>query len=99
MKKLFLIIILLFSTQLHAILPPFYQSVNEIEAILKDSKLQDDADSAYPILEIMKVEGGYIIITSRYQQKIEVKYIPQELMGPAKFELNFLEKNYLDSCY
>jgi len=99
MKKLIFIIILLFSTQLHAILPPFYQSVNEIEAILKDPRLKDDANSAYPILQIMKVDSGYLIITSRYNQKIEVKYIPQELIGPAKFELKFLEKNYIDACY
>ena len=45
MKKLFLIIILLFSTQLHAILPPFYQSVNEtfysrtIKIKLKDQEI------------------------------------------------------------
>ncbi|KKN14856.1 hypothetical protein LCGC14_0991960 [marine sediment metagenome] len=97
MKKIAFILIILFATRAHALLPPFYQSVKEIESILQDERFINDANSAYPILEIKKVEGGYLIITSGYHQFVEINYILQDMIGPAKFELKFHEKNCLDS--
>jgi len=96
MKKYIFILIILFSTKVHALLPPFYQSVKEIESILQDERFTKNANSAYPILEIKKVEDGYLIVTTRYHQFVEVHYIPQNIIGPAKFELEFHEKQYLD---
>ncbi len=96
MKKVVFILIILFITKAHALLPPFYQSIKEIESILQDERFTSDANCAYPILEIKKIEGGYLIITSKYRQFVEVNYIPQDMVGPAKFELKFHEKNYLN---
>ena len=97
MKKIVFILIILFATHAHALLPPFYQSVKEIESILQDERFTSDANSPYPILEIKKVEGGYLIVTSRSQQFVEIHYIPQDMVGAAKFELQFHEKECIDS--
>lgn len=60
MKRLVFILILLFATKTYALLPPFYQSVKEIKSILQDKRFLTGANSAYPILEIKKVESGYL---------------------------------------
>ncbi|NGX34177.1 MAG: hypothetical protein K1060chlam1_00527 [Candidatus Anoxychlamydiales bacterium] len=98
MKKIAFIFIFLFAAKVHSLLPPFYQSVKEIKSILSDEEFLSEASSAYPIIDIKKVEGGYLIITSGYEQFVEINYIPQEMIGPAKFEFKFHEKEHINSC-
>ena len=98
MKKYIFIILFLFGIKTFALLPPLYQSIKEIDEIILDERVQKELTSAEPILEIKKVKNGYVLITNRYSLFVEVKYIPQEMMGPAKYELQVHEKEIKDFC-
>jgi len=98
MKKYIFILIFLFGIKLHAALPPLYQSLKEIDAIISDARLKEELGSAEPVLEIKRVADGYLIFTNRYTLRVEVIYIPQEMIGPAKFELKFNEKEPKTCC-
>lgn len=80
---------LLVQGPLLAILPPLWEGVSEIKAILSDEHLKDYLDSAEIIGQITKVSNGYLIKTNRSELLAEVKTLPQERPGPAKFEILF----------
>ena len=88
MKKI-IFLFLFISTMSFAALPPFYQSSKEIKAILNSPDLHEKLGSGQYILDIIKTRSGWMIITPKYRLPIEVKYIPQERIGPAEFELEF----------
>lgn len=68
-------------------LKPSVQSAKEIQAILNDSRFWEQI-GPYPILEIRKTEGGYLIKTWNCEVQVEVRYLPGRI-GPAPFELIF----------
>jgi len=93
MKKNILLLLFLFiSIKIHAVLPPLYHSLNEIQGIISDERLAKELGSAQGIIEIKKVEKGYLITSYKYQLKVDVIYIPQEIIGSSKFELKFHKK-------
>lgn len=96
MKKIILILISFFAiSSTYAMLPPFYHTLNEIKAILDDERLAQELGSAEGITKIEKVDGGYLLTTYRYQLRVDVNYLPQQLIGRGKFELKFNEKTPL----
>jgi hypothetical protein len=72
-----------------AALPPFAQNLREVEAILTNEQLTEQLGYAQPLDEIKKVDGGYVIITSGKELRVDVIYKPQSMPGPAKFDLKF----------
>lgn len=78
-----------------ALLPPYFQSVKEIEQILTDERLHDILGSGEPIMEIQKMGNSYLIVTSKQSLRVNVIYQPSERPGPAHFELQFEEANDL----
>jgi hypothetical protein len=77
-----------------ALLPPFYQDVQEIEAILDSPDLK--GYSAEQIVQISKEKIGYRLETTHYIFNVEVKAVPSSKIGPAEFKLHFhspVEKN------
>lgn len=72
-----------------AALPPYYHTKREIEAILDHPQTYESLGSAEPILEIKKIDEGYQITTLRKILKVELIYLPSELIGSNKFELKF----------
>lgn len=93
MKKFIFLFIFLFALKTTcAALPPLYQSLREIDAIISDERLSKELGSAEAILGIKKIKDGYLITTINYHVKVDVIYIPQKMIGPAKFELKFHEK-------
>ena|SRR5579872_7024823 len=81
---------LFLSTTLFGALPPLAQSVREMQAILADSHIQD-LGSAEAILEIVKVDSGYLVISQNYSMLVDVNYKTQEQkkVGPVQFQLQF----------
>jgi hypothetical protein len=90
MKK-YLIVLMALASMSFAVLPPFYQTSEEIEAILDSDELASAFGSGEPIMEIKRVEEGYLVKGNRYQITVKIKYIPTDRLGPAKFELSFEE--------
>jgi len=96
MKKLIFIFLLIFNIKIFAVLPPFYQSKEEIEAIISDPRLAEKLDSSELILEIKKIDEGYLITTNKSKLKVEIIYLPQKTFGPSLFELKFHETEILE---
>jgi len=92
MKKFILILFILVGFNLNAALAPLYQSIKEIEHVLKDESLKEQLSSGDAVLEVKRVENGYLVYTSKYVIQVDIKYARQDLIGPAKFELYFHEK-------
>jgi hypothetical protein len=89
-KSMFVIFsssLLILTTQLGAILPPLYQTADEIKSLLSGDKLGQVLPSGEPITEIHKVEDGYEIVTPKYVVHAKVNYLPQQHPGPAHFDI------------
>ncbi len=71
-----------------AALPPLAQETKELKAILDDSRLNGSLKGEI-IQKIEKKEGGYLISTLSKQVQIKVRYKPNQMPGPAQFELIF----------
>lgn len=84
-----LLLLLFFPAIASAILPPAWQGVAELKAILEAPELPQFLDSAEIVEGISKVEKGWMIKTSRSQIFVEVLLKPQKMPGPEKFELQF----------
>ena len=92
MKKFIILLLFVFAVKANALLPPLYQSLKEIDAIISNEQLKEELGSAEAVLEIKRVKDGYLVLTRQYMLKVEVIYIPRKIIGPAKFELRFHEK-------
>ena len=81
--------LLLVSPSLFAALPPAWQGVKELEAILQDQALSRHLDSGDYIEGINRTETGWAITTNHGHVKIDVTPLPQDMPGPIKFKLDF----------
>lgn len=95
MKKLLCIILLTATCPCFCALPPLWQSVREIEAILESEELGKHFEAHAPIIEISKIGNGYLIRTEKQEVVVEVRYLPGKMMGPTNFELKFNGSNGL----
>ena len=90
MKKfIFGALFLLMTSTSFAVLPPFYHSVKEIQAIIDDDKLHENLGSGQLIQNIIKTTGGWIIITPKYYMRVDVEYLSSDLIGATDFKLHF----------
>lgn len=73
---------------LHALLPPLWHSISEIEGLLHDSQISRFIDSAHTIRLIERVEGGYRVRTNSAELFVAVQ-TKSNGAGPSKFEYHF----------
>ena len=89
-KWSFMFLALLGSTSAFAVLPPLAQSIREIQALCSDSNFYDKLGSGEQIKDILRVEEGYLVMTSNYAMLVHVKYDKeQKFVGPSQFHLEF----------
>jgi len=88
MKKLLLLLTLMYTGTSLALLPPYYQSAKEITAMLNDPKIAEKITSGRLIRSIEKTKSGYKIVAGTCTLQVTVKYLPQPqgFVGPAIFE-------------
>ncbi len=72
-----------------ALLPPFAQSCQEIETILKAPETANLLGEADPIDQIVHNETGYLIVTRKQELLVEVQYTKSGKIGPQPFKLKF----------
>ena len=91
MKSLICVLATLAIQSAHAALPPLWQDVAELKAILNDERFSKDSrlQSGDSIEDIKKIEGGWMIYTNKQQVPIRVIYGDQTMPGPAKFTIEF----------
>lgn len=97
MKKILAICLICLSTHLSAAVPPFAQSVREIDAILHSEEITVLVPPTSSILQITHIPFGYLIITNMEILMVEVVYLPEECVGPRKFKLFFKKPCDLDT--
>jgi len=89
-KVLFLAVALMtLNGMASAALPPLWQNVAELKAILNDKQLGDTVQSGEVIEDIKKTETGWLIVTNHQEVPIQVVYAPATRPGPAQFTVVF----------
>jgi hypothetical protein len=78
-----------FTAEQHAALPPLYQSIREIDAVLSHEYLRSSEFTAEPILDVKKIENGYLVETAHYYLMADVIYKETSHIGPMQFEVHF----------
>lgn len=81
--------IILLSSNLNALLPPFYESRKEYLALLNSKELEDKLGSGQMIQSISRTDNGFEIITPKYVLNVNVIYKHTRKIGPAEFQLEF----------
>lgn len=81
--------LLFFHATIFAVLPPLFEDIAEIKAILDDRKLGEMLGSGETIHLIKKIEKGYLILTNKHKLIVRVIYKPTNRPGPAQFEIQF----------
>jgi hypothetical protein len=87
MKKI--LFMMLACVSLKAALSPTFQSAAEVKAIFESEEFLTNFGTPDRIVSCEKTETGYVIKSDTHQQSIEIVYTPNELLGPASFELIF----------
>lgn len=77
------------SGSLQAALPPLYQTAAEIVALLQDHELGKVLSDGEPIVEIHKIDTGYLVVTTKHQVQATIVYEPAVRPGPAQFNVKF----------
>lgn len=73
----------------YALLPPLYQTANEIKAILESKELSQKLKSGEVIMTIQKNDEGYEIVTNKHRLQVDVSYLHQNRPGPSQFQFDF----------
>lgn len=87
MKYFFLSFFFIQST--FALLPPLWQSRDEIIAILNDPGFGTHFQSGELIEHIKRTNEGWVIVTNHQRVKVKVIPKPQKMPGPAQFTIEF----------
>lgn len=74
---------------LSALLPPAWEGVAELKAILNEKELANYLDSGDILQEVSKTEEGWLITTNRSYIAVRIIPLPQMQPGPEKFKLEF----------
>jgi len=89
--KFFFIACFVATGALQAVLPPLAQSAREIKALVSDPKLYEILGSPEVIQGIIRTETGYDVQTQHYRLRVDVRYLPSAMPGPAQFEFEFYQ--------
>lgn len=79
----------LLSFPLVSVLPPLYQTRDEIRQILSNDRLGESIPDGEPILKIKRNDKGYKITTNKHTLQVNVNYKPLSKPGPAQFDFEF----------
>ncbi|MBA2729082.1 MAG: hypothetical protein H0U49_13040 [Parachlamydiaceae bacterium] len=74
---------------LNGLLPPLYQTADEIAAVVKEHELGNVLPDGEPIVGIQKIDKGYLVITNKHQVEATIVYEPAARPGPARFKVKF----------
>lgn len=89
MKQLLFFLALVATSALTALLPPVWQDVAEIKAILNDERLNQYLDSGETLEKIEKQPTGWLFRTNKSILFVEIHPEKQSMPGPEKFTIEF----------
>ncbi len=79
------------ASQTFGALPPLYQSLKELKAVLESPELSNKLTSADYIEEIRRTDEGFLIKTNKHTIQAKLVVEPQGMPGPTKFHVIFEE--------
>lgn len=85
----------LFTHSAEGLLPPLYENIKEIQAILGSPEIGERLQSGEVINKIERTSNGFAIQTNMHQLDVEVVYQKEGRIGPASFKLVFGEPKEL----
>lgn len=88
MKRLLLAAFLL-QGSLFAALPPYGQSVRELQSLVTDNQLYQILGDSEMIQDIVKTDQGYAILTKNVYIRATIHYSPEVKIGPVAFTFSF----------
>jgi hypothetical protein len=71
------------------VMPPLWEDVAQLKAILNAPELGEHADAAAVVEGIDRTDSGWEIRTNKGDVKVRVISEPQAMPGPKKFSLEF----------
>jgi len=77
------------SIGLEGALPPVYESIRELQALIDSPELVPALEGVAPITEIQRRDNRFIVVTPNKTIEVTVVYQPVDHPGPAKFYLDF----------
>lgn len=83
------VLLMLSAGSAFASLPPLYQSLRELQALLTSEGLQESLGSGEVIQEIVRTAQGYVVTTQNYHLTVDVQYAHPGKIGPAEFDFQF----------
>jgi hypothetical protein len=91
MKKILfaLTVFLSFNGIAFSSLPPLWQNVAEINAMINDKELANHLTSGDVIQDIKKTDDGWIIVTNHNHLPVHIVYATMSQPGPARFNVVF----------
>jgi hypothetical protein len=92
MRQLLFFVALAATTTVSALLPPVWQDVAELKAILNDSRLNQLLDSGESLQGIEKQPTGWLIRTDKSIVFATVHPEKQTMPGPEKFSIEFTKR-------
>lgn len=97
MKSFYSIIVAgtLFTHPTEGLLPPLYEGIKEMQAILGSPEIGEKLQSGELITKIEKTNEGFLIETNQHQLDVKVIYQDTHKIGPATFQLKFGEPTKL----
>lgn len=90
--KPFFFLAIFATTTLSALLPPVWQDVAEIKAILNDTRLNQYLESGESLQTIEKQPTGWLLRTNESIIFVEVHPEKQSMPGPEKFSIEFKKR-------
>lgn len=78
-----------FFCSLTAALPPLYQNLTELKAVLNAPELTHLLNSGEVIVQIYKVDSGYLIMTDQHSLIAKVVFEHAIRPGPTPFHIEF----------
>lgn len=73
----------------YSLMPPIWEDVSQIEAILNDPHLKDHLESGDALLGIKRTKKGWVIITNHKKLHVKVQALPQSMPGPGHYAIEF----------
>ncbi len=92
MKQLLFFLALGATSALTALLPPVWQDVAELKAILNDSKLNQFLESGESLQGIEKQPTGWILRTNKSVVFATIHPEKQSMPGAEKFSIEFTKR-------
>lgn len=89
-KRLYLLLVAMtLQMPVYALMPPLWEDVAQIEAILQDQHLKDHLDSGDIIVGINRTKKGWVIVTNHKKLPVKVQALPQSMPGPGHYAIEF----------